>query len=67
MSTQPVSTQPGVGDEVEYAPGVRAVVTDIRRGIPYLRQPGRPEWPAEEPDHLRVVRTRAERIEAGDL
>lgn len=63
-----VSTrQPEVGDEVEYAPGQRAVVTDIRRGVYYLRSPGNREWPVPESDELTVQRTRAERIAAGDL
>nr|WP_088800974.1 MULTISPECIES: hypothetical protein [unclassified Streptomyces] len=63
-----VSTrQPEVGDEVEYAPGRRAVVTDIRRGDYYLRSPGNREWPVPDPQELTVKRTRAERIAAGDL
>ncbi|MGX1855056.1 hypothetical protein [Streptomyces sp. NPDC055299] len=61
------SPQPEVGDEVEYAPGRHAVVTDIRRGDYYLRTYGRREWPVENPEELRVKRTRAERIAAGDL
>ncbi|WP_326615632.1 hypothetical protein OG863_00120 [Streptomyces decoyicus] len=53
-----------VGDEVEYATDRRAVVTDIRAGIYYLRCPGRAEWPVEDPDTLTVTRSRAERIKA---
>ncbi|MFI9077122.1 hypothetical protein ACIGW8_11610 [Streptomyces sioyaensis] len=59
--------QPEVGDEVEYAPGRRAVVTDIRRGDYYLRTWGNREWPVQDPDQLTVKRTRAERVAAGDL
>lgn len=58
---------PEVGDEVEYAPGRRAVVTDIRKGDYYLRTTGNREWPVPDPDQLTVKRTRAERIAAGDL
>lgn len=58
---------PEVGDEVEYAPGLHAVVTDIRKGDYYLRSYGRREWPVENPEELAVKRTRAERIAAGDL
>ncbi|WUB13591.1 hypothetical protein OG528_32565 [Streptomyces platensis] len=59
--------QPEVGDEVEYAPGRRAVVTDIRRGVYYLRTPGNREWPVPDPEPLTVKQSRAERIAAGDL
>ncbi len=59
--------RPQVGDEVEYAAGRRAIVTDIRNGIPYLRAVGRREWPAEEPNSLSVTRTRVQRIADGDL
>lgn len=58
---------PEVGDEVEYAPGRLAVVTDIRKGIPYLRRPGIKEWPAHDATALTVTRTRNERIAAGDF
>lgn len=58
--------RPQVGDEVEYALGRRAIVTDIRNGVPYLRVAGRREWPAEDPDSLRVTRTRSQRITEGD-
>lgn len=58
---------PAVGDEVEYAPGRLAVVTDIRKGVPYLRRSGIGEWPAPDPEALTVKRTRVERIAAGDL
>lgn len=58
--------RPEVGDEVEYGPGRRAVVTDIRKGVIYLRGGGSREWPVEEPAALTVSRTRAERIAADD-
>ena len=57
---------PGVGDEVAYEPGAVAIVTDIRRGIDYLRAPGRGEWQAEGSDALLVTRTRLERIKDAD-
>ncbi|MFF4602716.1 hypothetical protein ACFY12_08185 [Streptomyces sp. NPDC001339] len=60
------SQGPQVGDEVQYAPDRQAVVTDIRNGIPYLRAAGRRSWPAEDPDTLRVMRTRSQRIADGD-
>ncbi|MGW3984342.1 hypothetical protein [Streptomyces mirabilis] len=56
---------PGVGDEVMDS-GVRAIVTDIRQGVIWLRANGRDEWPAEEPRQLKVTRTRVERIADGD-
>ncbi|QIK08382.1 hypothetical protein G7Z12_22500 [Streptomyces sp. ID38640] len=56
---------PKVGDEVEYAPGRLAIVTDIRKGVLYLRGWGSREW-AAEPEALTVARTREERIAAGD-
>ena len=59
------SNRPGIGDEVEYKPGCRAIVTDVSRGVPILRAPARSEWPADNPDQLVVTRTRQERIEAG--
>ncbi|MCF3174575.1 hypothetical protein IPZ61_14730 [Streptomyces sioyaensis] len=62
---------PKVGDEVEYptsrGPLARATVTDIRKGVYYLRVPGRAEWPVPEPGRLKVMRTRIERLEDGDL
>lgn len=58
---------PDVGDEVEYAPDRFAVVTDIRKGVPYLRSFGCREWPAPNLNELRVTRTRAQRIADGDL
>ncbi|MFI9076276.1 hypothetical protein ACIGW8_07195 [Streptomyces sioyaensis] len=58
---------PDVGDEVEYAPGLVAIVTDIRKGVPYLRGFGRREWPAPAPDDLRVTRKREQLIADGDL
>ncbi|MER0480066.1 hypothetical protein ABR737_17255 [Streptomyces sp. Edi2] len=57
---------PQVGDEVEYAPGRLAVVTDIRKGVPYLRRSGIGEWPVRDPAGLTVKRTRAQRIADGD-
>ncbi|MEV6147086.1 hypothetical protein [Streptomyces sp. NPDC051992] len=60
---------PTVGDEVMEGT-TRAVVTDIRGGVIWLRRPhggGGTEWPAEDPRKLTVRRTRAEMIEAGDL
>ncbi|MGW3253497.1 hypothetical protein ACWDCX_23425 [Streptomyces fungicidicus] len=61
-------TKPSVGDEVMEGQK-RAVVTDIRGGVVWLRAPhgGGPEWPAEEPHKLTLRRTRAEMIAAGDL
>ncbi|MCG0068447.1 hypothetical protein CFC35_41610 [Streptomyces sp. FBKL.4005] len=56
---------PGVGDEVT-EDGTRAIVTDIRQGVVWLRAPGRDEWPAADPRRLKVTRTRRERIAAGD-
>ncbi|GFE16774.1 hypothetical protein Sgleb_48210 [Streptomyces glebosus] len=58
---------PEVGDEVEYAPGQLAVLTDIRNGIPYLRSPGIKEWPVQDPTTLTVKRTRSERLAADDF
>ncbi|MFE7780742.1 MULTISPECIES: hypothetical protein [Streptomyces] len=58
---------PEVGDEVEYAPGRLAVVTDIRKGVPYLRSSGIKEWPVQDPTTLTVQRTRVERIAADDF
>ncbi|MFE2226175.1 hypothetical protein [Streptomyces kronopolitis] len=58
---------PEVGDEVEYAPGRLAVLTDIRKGVPYLRSPGIKEWPVQDPTTLTVKRTRAERLAADDF
>ncbi|MGW1887781.1 hypothetical protein [Streptomyces sp. NPDC001970] len=57
---------PGVGDEVMEG-SLRAIVTDVRGGIVWLRATGRVEWPAEDPKRLKVRRTRAELIAAGDL
>ncbi|MGW1791823.1 hypothetical protein ACWCO0_28735 [Streptomyces tubercidicus] len=56
---------PEVGDEVE-GDGRRAIVTDIHQGV-YLLRRGSRVWPAPDPAGLRVVRTRAQRIEAGDF
>ncbi|UNO44435.1 hypothetical protein [Streptomyces sp. MST-110588] len=56
---------PEVGDEVLDG-RTRAIVTDIRGGIVWLRAQGRDEWPADRPERLTVTRTRAERIKAGD-
>ncbi|MCZ0976051.1 hypothetical protein O1L55_41825 [Streptomyces albulus] len=60
------SQRPQVGDEVAYAPDRRAIVTDIRNGIPYLRAVGHGVWPAEDPDSLSVTRTRTQRIADAD-
>lgn len=60
---------PKVGDEVLEG-STRAVVTDIRGGVVWLRRPcggGGAEWPAADSRALTVQRTRAELIEAGDL
>ncbi|MFI9354480.1 hypothetical protein ACWGQL_04715 [Streptomyces lydicus] len=59
--------RPQVGDEVEYGPGRRAIVTDIRKGVLYLRVGGREEWPAPDPGALQVSRTRAQRSADGDF
>lgn len=60
--------RPEVGDEVEYAAGCRAVVTDIRGGIYFLRGAGSREWPVQDADALSVTRSRAERLrERGEL
>ncbi|MFI7101052.1 hypothetical protein ACIBK8_16970 [Streptomyces sp. NPDC050161] len=59
-------TNPGVGDEVEYAPGLLAIVTDIRRGVPYLRS-GPRQWPVDDTSALRVRRSRERRISEGDV
>ncbi|WP_374987217.1 hypothetical protein [Streptomyces fradiae] len=64
--TEPV---PSVGDEVLEGK-TRAVVTDIRGGVIWLRPThggGGTEWPVEDPRKLTMRRTRAEMIEAGDL
>lgn len=58
---------PSVGDEV-LEDKMRAIVTDIRGGVVWLRpRTGGPEWPAEDPRGLAVRRTRAELIEADEL
>ncbi|MEU3993830.1 hypothetical protein AB0F24_36770 [Streptomyces platensis] len=57
---------PDVGDEVEYAPDLIAVVTDIRRGVLYLRSFGCREWPVPNLHELRVTRTRDQRIADND-
>ena len=62
----PTDELPRVGDEVMEG-RVRAIVTDIRGGVVWLRASGRDEWPAEDPRQLTVRRTRAELIAAGDL
>ncbi|MFE7212494.1 hypothetical protein ACFU93_21370 [Streptomyces sp. NPDC057611] len=62
-------TLPSVGDEVMEGK-TRAIVTDIRGGVVWLRRPhggGGAEWPAEDPRKLTVRRTRAEMIEGGEL
>ena len=65
MTTTEAEELPGIGDEVMEG-RVRAIVTDIRGGVVWLRATGREEWSAEDPKRLRVVRTRVERITAGD-
>ncbi|MGV9878432.1 hypothetical protein [Streptomyces sp. NPDC003006] len=55
-----------MGDEVEYARGCRAVVTDVRQGVLILRGPGGLEWPAADPDGLRITKPREERRTVGD-
>ncbi|ANZ18555.1 hypothetical protein SNOUR_26495 [Streptomyces noursei ATCC 11455] len=67
MSSGKLKKLAEVGDEVEYAPGRLAVVTDIRQGIPYLRRPGMAEWPVADPTALTVSRSRAERLAADDF
>lgn len=47
--------KPEVGDEVEYTPGCRAIVTDISQGLLILRGPGGLEWPAADPEGLRIT------------
>ncbi|MFC9654116.1 MULTISPECIES: hypothetical protein [unclassified Streptomyces] len=63
MSSEP---HPQVGDEVEYTPGLRATLTDVLDGVPILRGPGGLEWPAADPEGLRVTRTRKQRSADGD-
>ncbi|MCX4669642.1 hypothetical protein OG453_23650 [Streptomyces sp. NBC_01381] len=58
--------RPQIGDEVEYAPGKRAVLTDVREGHPILRGAGGLEWPASDPDGLTTTRTQAQRRLDGD-
>ncbi|UFQ15986.1 MULTISPECIES: hypothetical protein [Streptomyces] len=58
--------KPRVGDEVEYAPGCRAVVTGVREGVPVLRGPGGLQWPAADPEGLRGTKLREERRADGD-
>ncbi|AWN32628.1 hypothetical protein [Streptomyces sp. NEAU-S7GS2] len=62
------NTLPSVGDEVMEGK-TRAVVTDIRGGVVWLRRQGggSMEWPAEDPRRLIVRRTRTEMIKDGDL
>ncbi|MFF2808540.1 hypothetical protein ACFVT2_15480 [Streptomyces sp. NPDC058000] len=67
MSPKQLKKLPEVGDEVEYAQGRLAIVTDIRKGIPYLRKPGIQEWPVQDLTTLTVRRTRDERIAADDF
>ncbi|MEU2899661.1 hypothetical protein ABZ690_35760 [Streptomyces sp. NPDC006967] len=68
MSETETNTLPSVGDEVVEGK-TRAVVTDVRGGVVWLRHltGGTTEWPAEDPMRLKIRRTRAEMIEAGDL
>ncbi|MFF3127760.1 hypothetical protein ACFVRD_36950 [Streptomyces sp. NPDC057908] len=66
--TETETGMPSVGDEVEEGK-TRAVVTDVRGGVIWLRHltGGSTEWPAENPRRLTIRRTRAEMIAAGDL
>ncbi|MFD5898606.1 hypothetical protein [Streptomyces sp. NPDC060366] len=58
--------RPWVGDEVMEG-RTRAVVTDVRDGVLWLRRvQGGHEWPAQDPERLTVLRTRAQRIAAGE-
>ncbi|WP_308117801.1 hypothetical protein [Streptomyces anatolicus] len=50
-----------MGDEVEYAPDCRAIVTDVRQDVLILRVPGGLEWPAADPNGLRITRLRKDR------
>ncbi|WP_149563835.1 hypothetical protein [Streptomyces cacaoi] len=49
---------PQIGDEVQDGERV-AVVTDVHHGVIWLY--AGTEWPAQNPDALRVLRTRAQR------
>ncbi|MER6723353.1 hypothetical protein [Streptomyces halstedii] len=66
--TETETEMPSVGDEVEEGK-TRAVVTDVRGGVIWLRplRGGSTEWPAENPRRLKIRRTRAQMIAAGDL
>jgi hypothetical protein len=68
MTENETEPLPSVGDEVVEGQ-TRAVVTDVRGGVVWLRPRtgGGTEWPAENPRRLTIRRTRAEMIEAGDL
>lgn len=59
---------PHVGDEVEYAPGKRAILSDIERSAYRLRRPGgSATWTVPSTTALTVVRTLAQRRAAGDV
>lgn len=67
--TETETGTPSVGDEVMEGK-TRAIVTDVRGGVVWLRLPHGgtgTEWPAEDPKRLTVRRTRDEMIRAGDL
>lgn len=60
---------PWVGDEVLEATGARhrrGIVTDVRDGVLWLRGSGPKEWPVRDVARLTVIRTRAQRVAAGE-
>ena len=59
-------SRPWVGDEVLADDDVRAIVTDVRDGVLWLRASGREDWPAQDPKLLTVTRRREERAAAGE-
>lgn len=59
-------SRPWVGDEVLADDKVRAIVTDVRDGVLWLRASGREGWPALDPELLTVTRTREDRAAAGE-
>ena len=54
-----------VGDEELADDEVRAIGTDVRDGVLWLRA-GREDWPAQEPELVTVTRTREDRAAAGE-
>ncbi|MFJ4717453.1 hypothetical protein [Streptomyces sp. NPDC088785] len=52
--------RPRVGDEVREG-NTDAIVTDVVKGVPWLRAPGREPWEAADPDTLIVTRPLAQR------